>query len=118
MEPDSLDDTYLAIDAALLPGRARSPGEGGGLCICEGAVLVLHTIGVECEGDIEQDASNKGARGVGELCARIAISLEEGQLVLARTREVTTGVPVGLVLQAEPRPTPEERAAMSDRCRR
>ncbi|MBX3287350.1 MAG: hypothetical protein KF703_18525 [Actinobacteria bacterium] len=45
-------------------------------------------------------------------------TLEEGQLVLARTREVTTGVPVGLVLQAEPRPTPEERAAMSDRCRR
>ena len=45
-------------------------------------------------------------------------TLEEGQLVLARTREGTTGVPVALVLQAEPRPTAEERADLSDRCRR
>lgn len=45
-------------------------------------------------------------------------TLEEGQLVLARTREGTTGVPVALVLQAEPEATDDERADLSDRCRR
>ncbi len=44
--------------------------------------------------------------------------LEEGQLVLARTREGRGGRSVALVLQAEPEPTLDERAELSDRCRR
>ena len=45
-------------------------------------------------------------------------TLEEGQLVLARTREGTTDTSVALVLQAEPPTTDDERADLSDRCRR
>lgn len=45
-------------------------------------------------------------------------TLEEGQLVLARIREGTTDTSVALVLQAEPPTTADDRADLSDRCRR
>jgi hypothetical protein len=45
-------------------------------------------------------------------------ALEEGQLVLARSGADPDDGAVALVLQAEPRPTADERADLSDRCRR